>query len=535
MSGETVPVEDAEAMDSSAADADIDAEAGVRIVEGIGSFGAIEFSSLTAKDVLTTEFTSLQAAYDYYNEFGRIKGFSVRRSKVGRRTKQGAESEIIWQIFMCSREGERDGKHMQRKDRKKDPRPITRCGCEARIKSGGFETVGFEIKDIYNAIEKQRRAGATDAESALKFLGTLRTTDSGIFWRYSLDVDKRLENLFWYDRTSRYDYSVFGDVLGFDATTVVFGCAILSNESKASYVWLLRSFLEAMKGKQPKSVTTDGDLAMKSAVSIVFPGLKMTSRCEALNMQLEKFIHNGYNLREFVEHFQHYLEFMRRRELVADYKFAYGEPVVKTKLEAIEQFAATVYTREVFKLFREVLMLASNVRVVSTKRTSACVLFEVAMYCKQRSWAVSWAEEDDEFSCSCQWMESFGLPCVHMVGVLVYLNMTTIPKGLILDRWAKRTKQPRAPCDKTRVGEIPDAAYMSMHAAMLDDCRELVSLSCWFFEDYVDVKTRLAKERQSLRDKHRQRLGVPEEASRVSVRDPMRARYKGCGRRVVTS
>ncbi|RYQ88532.1 hypothetical protein Ahy_B09g095663 isoform H [Arachis hypogaea] len=134
MSGETVPVEDAEAMDSSAADADIDAEAGVRIVEGIGSFGAIEFSSLTAKDVLTTEFTSLQAAYDYYNEFGRIKGFSVRRSKVGRRTKQGAESEIIWQIFMCSREGERDGKHMQRKDRKKDPRPITRCGCEARIK-----------------------------------------------------------------------------------------------------------------------------------------------------------------------------------------------------------------------------------------------------------------------------------------------------------------------------------------------------------------------------------------------------------------
>ncbi|RYQ88529.1 hypothetical protein Ahy_B09g095663 isoform E [Arachis hypogaea] len=221
-----------------------------------------------------------------------------------------------------------------------------------------------------------------------------------------------------------------------------------------------------------------------------FAGLKMTSRCEALNMQLEKFIHNGYNLREFVEHFQHYLEFMRRRELVADYKFAYGEPVVKTKLEAIEQFAATVYTREVFKLFREVLMLASNVRVVSTKRTSACVLFEVAMYCKQRSWAVSWAEEDDEFSCSCQWMESFGLPCVHMVGVLVYLNMTTIPKGLILDRWAKRTKQPRAPCDKTRVGEIPDAAYMSMHAAMLDDCRELVSLSCWFFEDYVDVKTR---------------------------------------------
>ncbi|XP_025631229.1 protein FAR1-RELATED SEQUENCE 5-like [Arachis hypogaea] len=334
MSGKTLPVEKAEVMDSSAADADIDAEAAVRIVDGIGYFGAIEFSTLTAKDVLTTEFTSLQGAYDYYNEYDRIKGISVRRSKVGHRTKQGAEGEIIWQIFVCSREGERDGKHMQREDRKMDPQPITRCGCEARIKvhvddairrwfveqlcdnhnhpmldarfkglsrshravkegdlhqinsmrksglrvptifrafanqSGGFETVGFEIKDIYNAIEKQRR-------------------------KYSLAVGKRLENLFWCDGTSCYDYSVFGDVLGFDATyghnkykcplvifsgvdhhirTVVFGCAILSNESEGSYVWLLWSFLEAMKGKQSKSAITDGDLTIKSAVSTVFPG-----------------------------------------------------------------------------------------------------------------------------------------------------------------------------------------------------------------------------------------------------------------------
>ncbi|KAL4288932.1 hypothetical protein AHAS_Ahas19G0335600 [Arachis hypogaea] len=48
--------------------------------------------------------------------------------------------------------------------------------------------------------------------------------------------------------------------------TVVFGCAILSNESEGSYVWLLRAFLEAMKGKQPKFVIMDGNLAMKSGL-----------------------------------------------------------------------------------------------------------------------------------------------------------------------------------------------------------------------------------------------------------------------------
>ncbi|RYR59373.1 hypothetical protein Ahy_A05g025248 [Arachis hypogaea] len=86
MSGKTVPVEEAKAMDLSAVDADIDVKVSVRIVDRIGSFGAIEFLALTAKDNLTTEFIKLQVAYDYYNEYGRIKGFSVRRSKVGRRT-----------------------------------------------------------------------------------------------------------------------------------------------------------------------------------------------------------------------------------------------------------------------------------------------------------------------------------------------------------------------------------------------------------------------------------------------------------------
>ncbi|KAL4395949.1 hypothetical protein AHAS_Ahas01G0043000 [Arachis hypogaea] len=53
---------------------------------------------------------------------------------------------------------------------------------------------------------------------------------------------------------------------------VVFDYAILNNESEDSYVWLLMPFLEAMKGKLPKSVMTDGNLAMKSAVGTVFSG-----------------------------------------------------------------------------------------------------------------------------------------------------------------------------------------------------------------------------------------------------------------------
>jgi zinc finger SWIM domain-containing protein 3 len=87
----------------------------------------------------------------------------------------------------------------------------------------------------------------------------------------------------WCDFQCQVDYKAFGDVLVFDGTyktnrynmplvpfvgvnhhrsTVLFACGILSQETTESYVWLLRSFCEAMVRRHPVSVITDGDHAM---------------------------------------------------------------------------------------------------------------------------------------------------------------------------------------------------------------------------------------------------------------------------------
>ncbi|RYR49848.1 hypothetical protein Ahy_A07g036369 [Arachis hypogaea] len=68
--------------------------------------------------------------------------------------------------------------------------------------------VGFKVKDIYNTIEKQRRAGASDMDNALKYLQMLKARDPCMFWKYSLDEQRRLNNIFWCDGASQYDFSV---------------------------------------------------------------------------------------------------------------------------------------------------------------------------------------------------------------------------------------------------------------------------------------------------------------------------------------
>ncbi|KAG5143198.1 hypothetical protein JHK82_018893 [Glycine max] len=48
-----------------------------------------------------------------------------------------------------------------------------------------------------------------------------------------------------------------------------FAAAIVTDETEETYVWLLEQFLETMKGKTPCSIITDGDLAMRNAITRV--------------------------------------------------------------------------------------------------------------------------------------------------------------------------------------------------------------------------------------------------------------------------
>ncbi|XP_010495230.1 PREDICTED: protein FAR1-RELATED SEQUENCE 5-like [Camelina sativa] len=110
-----------------------------------------------------------------------------------------------------------------------------------------------------------------------------------------LDEDDMITNIFWADDRSISDYNLFGDVVCFDTTyktneydrpfapfvgvnhhkqTVVFGAALLYDETTESYKWLFETFLGAMSGKQPKTILTDQSAAMANAIEKVFSETK---------------------------------------------------------------------------------------------------------------------------------------------------------------------------------------------------------------------------------------------------------------------
>lgn len=160
--------------------------------------------------------------------------------------------------------------------------------------AGGYENLGFTREDMKNRLYSKRslKVNEGDTGGVLEYMEKKSSEDVNFFYSIQVDEDDLITNIFWTDSKMIADYEVFGDVLCFDTTyrklndgrpfgllvgvdnhkkSVVFGAALLYDETADSFVWLFKTFLKAMSGKKPQTILTDEDAAMAKAIKLVMP------------------------------------------------------------------------------------------------------------------------------------------------------------------------------------------------------------------------------------------------------------------------
>ncbi|XP_021715579.1 protein FAR1-RELATED SEQUENCE 3-like isoform X1 [Chenopodium quinoa] len=190
-----------------------------------------------------------------------------------------------------------------------------------------------------------KRTWGKDAQNMLDYFKKMQAENPGFFYAIQLDEDNRMANAFWADARSRTAYSHFGDVVTLDTSykvnqykvpfapftgvnhhgqTILFGCALLLDDSEASFVWLLRTFVTAMSDRPPVSIVTDQDRAIQAAVSQVLPKSRhRINKSHILREGQEKLAHvchmhpnfqaelyNCVNLTETIEEFESSWDFI---------------------------------------------------------------------------------------------------------------------------------------------------------------------------------------------------------------------------------
>ncbi|XP_073005076.1 protein FAR1-RELATED SEQUENCE 12-like isoform X1 [Typha latifolia] len=273
-------------------------------------------------------FPNEEKAYEFYVNYATTVGFSIRKGWWDKSARNITRSRV----YVCSREGFRPKSVAI--DSKK-PRPETRTGCQARmaikITSSGRYCISEFVPDHNHElvapldIQKLRsqkllakvqpaRHNATlipanyknylrskrmkdmqlgDAGALCEYLQKMKSDNPSFFYAIQVDEDDQLTNIFWADAKSMMDFHYFGDVLCFDTRyrindygrpfalfvginhhkqSVIFGAALIYDESVESFKWLFETFKSAMSGKQPKTVLIDQCTSISEAITVVWPG-----------------------------------------------------------------------------------------------------------------------------------------------------------------------------------------------------------------------------------------------------------------------
>ncbi|GMI78098.1 FAR1-related sequence 11 [Hibiscus trionum] len=133
---------------------------------------------------------------------------------------------------------------------------------QKNVKHGELSFIDKDVRNLFDRVK--RMIGADDAKNLMEYMKSAKQENKMFQYAFTVDGDRRLENLFWCQAQSFDWFKKYGDVVVFDTTykvnaydmpcgffvgmdnhgkTILFGCAILRNKTTSTFKWLMRLLL----------------------------------------------------------------------------------------------------------------------------------------------------------------------------------------------------------------------------------------------------------------------------------------------------
>ncbi|XP_063941395.1 protein FAR1-RELATED SEQUENCE 3-like [Daucus carota subsp. sativus] len=404
-------------------------------------YEAIEYTSPGGREYFTPKcdekykphvdraFPTVDAAYEFYREYGRLCGFDVRKSSA----KHAPDGTLILKYIECSWAGTYDENKqttfevVAKKPIKHRRTSSRRCDCNAMIKVKYTGLSGYVVSYF---VEDHNHALASAS-----------------------GVDNHWSN-------------------------VTFAAALVEKEDHTNIKWALDAFTKCMD-HIPPCVITDQCLGINKAVSLVWPEtihrycwtsfideydlgdndwltdmhvirkewipsyfnnvamaglLRTTSRSRSSNFYFKHFLKSGDTLLEFFSKYKSAIE--KQRHLFEDNnQLSISVPIPATELK-IEIDAAKIYTRQLYYLVREEIESAwyhTSIDEVSLIEGVKQFKIKDALL-KGRLFEVTVRLADHDVNCECKFYVRRGYLCRHAFASLHQCGVSKIPLAFINTR-----------------------------------------------------------------------------------------------------
>ncbi|XP_057961004.1 putative protein FAR1-RELATED SEQUENCE 10 isoform X2 [Malania oleifera] len=268
-------------------------------------------------------FKSDDEAFEYYGNFARKNGFSIRKE----RSRLSPQLGIYKRDFVCYRSGFAPTRKKPTGEHHRDRKSV-RCGCDAKMYMSKEVVDGFPIhrivkvlelekgiqggqlpfleRDVRNFVQNRKKLvqendalltekRENDTMDLLEACKATKDADENFVYDFTVDGNDKVENIAWSYGDSVRAFSVFGDAVCFETTyrsitygmlfgawlgidnngkIICFGCALLQDETPRSFAWALQIFVRFMKGRCPQTILTDLDQGLIDIVKTELPNTK---------------------------------------------------------------------------------------------------------------------------------------------------------------------------------------------------------------------------------------------------------------------
>ncbi|XP_039817512.1 protein FAR1-RELATED SEQUENCE 9-like isoform X3 [Panicum virgatum] len=176
---------------------------------------------------------------------------------------------------------------------------------------------------------------------------------------------------------------------------------------------------------------------------VFYAGMTSTQRSESANHMLKNILSPGRTLHKFIDQYMK-LQYIRdedenyeeRRNKLNSKRVTTGGPLVvhAHKIYTLKVFALFCELKEDSELYRTVELIQGQQYLVEHYN-----LDRVQHWCKGR-YTIDIVDNGRKYSCECGLFEHFGLPCSHVLRVMISCGAQQLPECMVVQRWTKKAR-----------------------------------------------------------------------------------------------
>jgi hypothetical protein len=165
--------------------------------------------------------------------------------------------------------------------------------------------------------------------------------------------------------------------------------------------------------------------------------IKNMLRAETFGIWIKEYLGCEKDLSPFLKFFGSLVEKRRQEEIQADYQASQGAP--RTPLPLLWQ-AASWYTPINFELFMKEYEQCMGCMVYGCDEFGSLSKYMITVKGKTKEQLVQFDSSDGTAACTCNFFETAGILCCHILKVYELRNVKEIPPQYFLKRWSKDAK-----------------------------------------------------------------------------------------------